>query len=179
MSMITIRALTPSDQHALAFMFGRLSERSRYQRYFTSKPALSSRELGRLLDVDHWHHEALIAFSPPPRAPIAVARYVRLDDFDTAEVAVEVVDEWQHHGVGTVLLAALADRARLAGIRRFHITILRDNKAARSLAGHFGRATMLSTAGNLVELSVPADIIRKRSADRADRSPQKRAPSPR
>ena len=79
---ITIRELEPSDRRALAFTFGRLGERSRYQRYLTPKPSLSARELSRLVSVDHWHHEALIAYSPPPRAPIGIARYVRLDEFD-------------------------------------------------------------------------------------------------
>jgi RimJ/RimL family protein N-acetyltransferase len=153
MPVITIRTLAPSDEHALAFMFSRLSERSRYQRYFTARPTLSARELRDLLGVDHWHHEALIAFSPPPRAPIGVARYVRLDEFDAAEIAVEIIDEWQHHGVGTVLLAALADRARAAGIRRFHMSMLRDNRAARSLAGHFGPAIVFSSSGNVVQAS--------------------------
>jgi GNAT superfamily N-acetyltransferase len=152
---IAIRELRPSDRRAVAFAFGRLSERSRYQRFFTARPDLSPRELARLMGVDHWHHEALIAYSAPPRAPIGIARYVRLEDFEAAEVAVEVVDEWQHRGVGTALLGALTERARAAGIRRFHMTMLRDNKAARSLAGHFGSATTLSTAGNLVELSYP------------------------
>ena len=94
MPPITIRPLVPADRRAVQFAFGRLSPGSRYLRYFTPKPVLSPRELGRLLDVDHWHHEALIAYSPPPRAPIGIARYVRLDEFDTAEVAVEVVDAW-------------------------------------------------------------------------------------
>jgi RimJ/RimL family protein N-acetyltransferase len=150
---ITIRALRPSDHRAMAFAFGRLSEQSRYQRFFTAKPELSARELTRLVNVDHWHHEALIAFSASPRTPIGIARYVRLDDFDTAEVALEVVDEWQHHGVGTALMVAVSERARAAGIRRFHMTMLRDNHAARALAGHFGTATVLATAGNVMELS--------------------------
>jgi len=153
MPVITIRELARSDRHALAFMFRHLSERSRYQRYFMAKPVLSASQLGDLLDVDHWHHEALIAFSPPPRAPIGVARYVRLDEFDAAEVAIEVVDGWQRLGVGTALLVALTERARAGGIRRFHMSMLRDNRAARALAGHFGPATVLSAAGNVVELS--------------------------
>ena len=90
--------------------------------------------MSRLLDVDHWHHEALIAYSPPPRAPIGIARYIRLDDFDAAEVAIEVADGWQHQGVGIALLVALTERARSAGIRRFHMSMLRDNVAARALA---------------------------------------------
>jgi len=153
MPAFTIRELVASDRHAVAFTFGHLSERSRYQRYFTAKPALTPRDLRLLLDVDHWHHEALIAFSPPPRAPIGIARYVRLDEFDMAEVAIEVVDGWQRQGVGTALMVALTERARAAGIRHFHMSMLRDNAGARALASHLGPATVLAAAGNVVELS--------------------------
>jgi acetyltransferase len=148
---ITIRELAASDSRSVAFAFGRLSPQSRYQRFFTAKPELAPQELARLMNVDHWHHEALIAFSPPPRSPIGIARYVRLDDFEAAEVAVEVVDSWQRQGVGRALIARLTERARAAGIRRFHMSMLRDNHAARALAGHFGPATVVSAAGNVVE----------------------------
>ena len=150
---LTIRELRSADHRALVFAFGHFSARSRYQRFFTAKPELAPRELAQLLDVDHWHHEALIAFSPPPRAPVGIARYVRLAEFDQAEVAIEIVDDWQRHGVGTALLAALTERAVRAGIRRFHMSMLRENRAARALIGHFGPATVMSAAGNVVELS--------------------------
>jgi RimJ/RimL family protein N-acetyltransferase len=154
---IAIRELRPADHRALVFAFGRLSERSRYQRFLTARPELPARELARLMNVDHWHHEALIAFSPSPRSPIGIARYVRLDEFDAAELAIAVVDGWQRLGVGTALLAALTERARAAGIRRFHMSMLRDNQAARSLARKLGSpaqpATVVAAAGNIMELS--------------------------
>ncbi len=155
---ISIRALLPSDRRAVEFAFGRLSERSRYQRFFTVKPDLPVRELASLTRVDHWHHEALIAFSPPPRTPIGIARYVRLDDFDAAEVAIEVVDDWQRRGVGSALLAALTARAGAAGITRFHVSMLRDNRAARALADHVGPATVLAAAGNVLEMSYSVSV---------------------
>ena len=187
MPAFTIRELVASDRHAVAFTFGHLSERSRYQRYFTAKPALTPRDLRLLLDVDHWHHEALIAFSPPPRAPIGIARYVRLDEFDVAEVAIEVVDGWQRHGVGTALMVALTERARAAGIRRFHLSMLRDNAAARALARKLGPQTptqpaaVIAAAGNVVELnysvsagsSVPAG-----SSGAGSSSPSPPSPAP-
>jgi RimJ/RimL family protein N-acetyltransferase len=152
-SEITIRELRPSDRRSVAFTFGHLGERSRYQRFFTTKPELSSRELAWMVNVDHWHHEGLIAFSPPPRAPVGIARYVRLEEFDTAEVAIEVVDGWQRHGVGTALMAALSQRALAAGIVRFRASMLRENKAARALVAHFAPATGMAAAGNVLELS--------------------------
>ena len=179
---ITIRQLAASDRRAVVFTFARLGDRSRYQRYFSLKPALTARELNRLLDVDHWHHEALIAYSPPPRAPVGVARYIRLDDdFEAAEIAIEVVDGWQRHGVGTALVAALSGRARRAGIRSFHMSMLRDNAAARALAGHFGPATVLAAAGNVVELSYSlsgASSGPAGSSGRADSPPLSPPPPP-
>ena len=151
---LIIRELGSADRRALAFAFGHLSARSRYQRFLTAKPDLAPRELARLLDVDHWHHEAVIAFSPSPRKPVGIARYVRLQhDFEAAEVAVAVIDDWQRHRVGTALLAALTERASRAGIRRFHMSMLRDNAGARALARRLGPATVIAAAGNVVELS--------------------------
>ena len=173
---LTIRELRSADRRALVFAFGHLSARSRYQRFFTAKPELAPRELAELLDVDHWHHEALIAFSPPPRAPVGIARYVRLAEFDQAEVAIAVVDEWQRHGVGTALLAALTERAVRAGIRRFHVSMLRENRAARALVGHLGPATVMSAAGNVVELSY--SLSGESSARAGSSGPGSSPPSP-
>lgn len=148
---ITIRELLPSDRPAVAFTFRHLGERSRYQRFLTTKPALAPRELDRLLDVDHWHHEALIAYSPSPRAPIGIGRYVRLDDdYEAAEIAIAVVDGWQCRRVGTALLDTLRERALLAGIRHFTASMLRDNAGARALAAHLGPARPLGGAGSNV-----------------------------
>jgi RimJ/RimL family protein N-acetyltransferase len=186
---LTIRELRSADRRALVFAFGHLSARSRYQRFFTAKPELAPRELAQLLDVDHWHHEALIAFSPPPRAPVGIARYVRIhDDFEAAEVAIAVVDDWQRHGVGTALLAALTERAVHAGIRRFHVSILRENRAARALARKLGPPTLpptlpptqpgavMSAAGNVVELSY--SLSGESSAPAGSSGPGSSPPSP-
>lgn len=154
-SAFMIRELSSSDRPALEFEFRRMGERSRYQRFFTIAPSLSRRDLQLLLDIDHWHREALIAFSAPPRAPVGSARYVRLEDFDAAEVAVEVVDGWQRRGVGTALVDALRDRARRAGIRRFTATMLRENTGARALMGHLGTPRVTGSVGSMIEIEVP------------------------
>ena len=157
MAAITIRELEPSDRRMVAFTFGRLSERSRFQRFFSAKPMLTPRDMTRLLDVDHWHHEALIAFSPPPRAPIGIARYVRLHEFDAAEVAIEVVDGWQRRGVGTALISALRERAILAGIRHVTVTMLRENRGARVLAAQLGPIESAAAQGGVLELRFELD----------------------
>jgi RimJ/RimL family protein N-acetyltransferase len=150
---LLIRSLGAADRRALAFIFRRLGDDSRYQRFLGLKRELAGAELERLTNVDHWHHEALIAFSPVPRAPIAVARYVRLEEFDLAELAFTVTDDWQRRGVGLELGLALRARAREAGVRRFTATMLRSNRGALALARRLGECRVVSSAGEVLELS--------------------------
>jgi RimJ/RimL family protein N-acetyltransferase len=142
---VVIRELTRSDRPALAFAFRRLGPASRYQRFLHQKNVLTAGELDRLAAVDHWHHQAFIAYSPPPRAPVAVARYVREQDFDTAELAIAVVDAWQRRGLGRTLVLALRDHALRAGIRRFKATLLHENPGAWALAKELGPVQVIAS----------------------------------
>jgi RimJ/RimL family protein N-acetyltransferase len=154
MDDLLVRPLSPSDRPAVAFGFRHLGERSRYQRFLRSKSELGPQELAYMVDVDHWHHEALIAFSPPPRTPIGVACYVRCEMFDAAEIAISVVDDWQRAGVGRALLLDLRARAIAAGIRRFTGTVLADNRGAHALARRLGRYRVVRIVGGVVEVEV-------------------------
>jgi acetyltransferase len=160
---LLIRPLERGDGPALAFVFARLGEESRYRRFLAAKRALSEADLARLTAVDHWHHEALIAFSPVPRAPIAVARYVRAGDFDLGELAVAVADDWQRRGIGGALTAALGDRAARAGIRRFRATLQRGNRGALALVRRLGPPTTTAAYGDVVEVTGPWRTPRSRA----------------
>ena len=74
MTAPAIRPLLPGDRPALRYAFAHLSERSRYRRFLAWVPELRAPQLDRLMAVDHWHHEALIAWDTAPRRPVAVAR---------------------------------------------------------------------------------------------------------
>lgn len=86
---VTLRPIAPEDKPLLAASFDRLSEESRYRRFFTTKPALSAAELDYLVDVDHQDHEAIVAIDRSSGEGLGVARYIRsTDDVEVAEVAV-------------------------------------------------------------------------------------------
>jgi acetyltransferase len=150
---LLIRGLVASDGLAVAFLSRHLGEQSRYQRFLRPTHALAPDDLARLVDIDHWHREGLIAFSPVPRAPIAIASYHRAARFDVAELAVTVADDWQRHGIGTALMAALRDRAMSAGIRRFTATMLWGNRGAVALARTLGAVTIDSHHAGVIQLS--------------------------
>jgi GNAT superfamily N-acetyltransferase len=110
---LVIRPITPHDKQALIDGFERLSETSRYRRFLSPHGRLSDAELRYFTEVDHHHHEALVAIDPRTQQGVGIGRYIRSkQDPTAAELAIAVVDEWQRMGVGTRLATALADRAR-------------------------------------------------------------------
>ena len=153
---VTLRQLTRDDQQRLAASFARLSDESRYRRFFTTKSELSDADLDYLVDVDHRDHEAIVAIDPETNELVGVARYVRLtEDEEIAEVAVTVADDWQRRGLGRALLDRLTYRARQEGVRRFSALVQNDNRASLGLLAAFENTRRLSDAGKselLIEL---------------------------
>ena len=68
------------------------------------------------VDVDYRDRFGLVVETGSPRQIVAHAAYVRIEP-DRAEVAFLVADAWQGHGIATILLAHLAERAAAAGHR--------------------------------------------------------------
>ena len=125
---ITIRPLRNGETGAVQAVFDRLGPRSRLLRFGGAKSVLTPHDLEHLARVDSDHH-VLVALHKG--APVGIARLVRAGR--SAEVAVEVADEWQGRRVGTLLMARLADDARAAGIERLHAVVDPDNTASRAL----------------------------------------------
>lgn len=124
--------MEPGDKGAIAAGFERLSPESRYRRFFTAMSRLSDADLRYLTEVDHRDHEAVIGFDDDGE-PVGVARYVRGEIPNEAEVAVAVVDDWQGKGAGTALLERLVERARENGVERFVASVLSENEDALEL----------------------------------------------
>jgi nucleotide-binding universal stress UspA family protein/L-amino acid N-acyltransferase YncA len=151
---VMLRPITPADKPLLAASFERLSEESRYRRFFTSLEELSEAQLDYLVDVDHQDHEAMVAVDPISGEGLGVARYIRSnDDAEAAEVAVTVADDWQGRGLGRALLDRLTYRARREGVRRFTALVQGDNRASLGLLAGVGDATREYDTG-VVELVI-------------------------
>lgn len=151
---VLVRPIRPDDKDALSTGFERLSEQSRYRRFMSAITALSVSDLRYLTEVDHRDHEALIAFDAASGEPVGVGRFVRLDDGESAEAAVTIVDEWQGRGVGTALCGLLADRAREEGIARFTALLLAENDQMFDLLATLGPAEVTSRDAGTIEVEV-------------------------
>ena len=162
---IVIRPVAPEDREALRESFERLSPESRYRRFLAPMAHLSESQLTYLTRVDHHDHEALVALAEEGGEGLGIARFVRLEDPDAAEVAVAVADSCQGRGLGTVLLAHLLARARQEGIERFTATVLADNRGSLEVLSTLGHTTVGPPQGGAVELTI--DLLDEADPDAA------------
>lgn len=146
---VLIGPLTAADAPLLAEGFERLSEESRRLRFLGPKTRLTSAELRYLTEIDGHHHVALCAVDPISGRGVAIARFVSdPDDPERAEVAVTVADDWQHCGLGKIMLTRLVDRAREEGVRRFTALVSTDNRTMRTLLSRIEPPARLQQIGD-------------------------------
>ena len=152
---VVIRPITPNDKAGLAAGIARLSPRSARFRFLAPKNRLTAAELRYLTEIDFVDHYALVAerLGHPGRLA-AVGRWVRdTDRPGVAELAIVVDDELQRQGLGTALVHALADAARVRGIHRFTGIALTENVAARRLFARLAPDPVVRVEGSTYELS--------------------------
>ena len=136
---ITIRALRPDDRAEMLAAIGRTSMQSLQRRFFAPKKGFSEREIAFFLDIDFESHVAIVAeIAEDGRSVIAGGgRYIVVQP-GKAEIAFVVVDAYQGHGIGTILMRHLAVLARDAGLKELVAEVLPENTAMLKLFKKFG-----------------------------------------
>jgi acyl-CoA synthetase (NDP forming)/RimJ/RimL family protein N-acetyltransferase len=155
-----LRQIRPEDAPAIVDFHSRMSERTRYLRYFSPYPRIPERDLERFVHVDHADREAFVMVSD--QRIIAVGRYERLGhDSPEAEVALVVEDAHQGRGIGSVLLEHLAQAARENGIHRFVAEVLPENGGMLRVFSDFGYSIQRRYADGVVHLDFPIEPTEK------------------
>jgi GNAT superfamily N-acetyltransferase len=129
-SRIQIRAICANDKQRLLQHFQNLSSQSVYYRFFGLKRSLDDADLRGFTELDFVNHVGLAATLGCDASErfIGVGRYIRCGGSPRAEVAFAVLDEYQGHGIGTLLLKHLARIAQMKGIKEFAADVLGSNK---------------------------------------------------
>jgi acyl-CoA synthetase (NDP forming)/GNAT superfamily N-acetyltransferase len=155
-STVHIRQITPDDASLVVALHGRFSDRTRYLRYFSPYPRIPSRDLARLVNVDHRDREAFVVATG--ERLIALGQYERLGPASPdAEVAFAVEDTFQRQGIGPLLLEHLASAARTAGIARFVAEVLPENRPMLRVLADAGYQVSREFADGVVHLTFPIE----------------------
>jgi acyl-CoA synthetase (NDP forming)/GNAT superfamily N-acetyltransferase len=120
-----LRPIRREDGQLLVDFYAKVSDRSKYFRFFAPYPRLSERDVARFTNVDH--HTRVAVIVTIGEEMVAVGRYDRSAPGE-AEVAFLVRDDHQQRGLGSVLLEHLAQTARENGINRFVAEVLPTNQ---------------------------------------------------
>jgi RimJ/RimL family protein N-acetyltransferase len=153
---VHVRQISPEDEPLLHEAVAAMSERTVYFRFFSPLKRLPDVLAHRLAVVDYNDRFALVATTHRPGAKeriVGVARYDRAADTDVAEVAVAVVDEFQHRGLGGALLAILARVAREHGIKTFSLIVLPENQQMLGLLRKMGWIHHAKLSGGVYDIS--------------------------
>jgi len=119
-----LRPIHPSDKQRLTDFYSRVSDQSKYLRFFTPMPRLSDRDVDRFSTVDHDQRVAFV-LTVADRM-IAVGRYDVVEKGE-AEVAFLVEDQHQGRGIAQLLLEHLAQAGRERGVDKFVADVLPEN----------------------------------------------------
>ena len=136
-SVAQLRPIVPDDDDRLVEFYSRVSDESKYMRFFAPYPELSKKDVERFTHVDLDRRVAFVVTLHD--RIIGVGRYDAVSEDpgggaaagaaegSTAEVAFLVEDAHQGRGVGQLLLEHLAQAGRERGIGRFVADVLPVN----------------------------------------------------
>ena len=147
-----LATLEESDHELVGRLYDRLSAEAVYRRFFSAVPS-ADRFAAALLRKDSRERQAVAAVEGGE--VVGVAQYSRAPGSHEAELAIVVADGWQRQGLGTRMVAALADRAARAGITSFAVDVQGDNQGAIRLLHRVAPGLRLSFSGGVGEGSFP------------------------
>ncbi|MEO6083185.1 MAG: GNAT family N-acetyltransferase [Umezawaea sp.] len=152
-----------TDEDAVAALHTRCSMRTLFTRYHSGMRTLPRRWLHRLLSPPR----GTTVVAQCANQVVALGQLIRTSTPDSAEVSLLVEDAWQHRGVGTALLCALADTARAAGYRELVAWCLPSETGLVRTAARAGLETAVRREDGLLRLSItptPAPLRRPTAA---------------
>jgi GNAT superfamily N-acetyltransferase len=155
-AVVRVRPIRSDDEARLAALFGRLSERTIYHRFFTTYRRLPAAWYHDFANVDYVRRLALVAEEVGAHGVQlrGVARWEPGDAPETVEMALVVEDAWQGRGLGVTMLNELMAAARARGVERFCADVLAENHRMLRLLRTATEVRTSSFAEGVVHLCV-------------------------
>ena len=173
---VLMRPIRVTDEAKMSRLFYNLSDTTVYRRWHHGLKQLSHRDILRLLEVDYTQNMAVVIEAEPDGAEseiIGVGRYHTDPATNYAETAFVVLDAWQGHSLGTMLLDHLIQIARENGIAGFTADVLAENRAMRHVFHKSGLEIQSRLNGGVYSLVMDLSPAKQKS-----RPPRKAKKSP-
>jgi GNAT superfamily N-acetyltransferase len=137
---VTIRPIRRDDVARTEDFIDALSFESKHALFLGGIAHLSDPQLQQLCDPRDSRDMAYVATAPEAdgERQVGLCRYAGADSTEGAEMSVAVADEWQHQGLGKLLLLRLIEHARAHGVRRLYSMDAVSNQGIRQLAHDVG-----------------------------------------
>jgi RimJ/RimL family protein N-acetyltransferase len=158
---LLLRLMTPADEDALRTAISRLSNQSRYLRFFNGAAQLPAHVLKMLVSVDGSRHIAWVAvdLDDETRPIVGAVHAIReTSDERLGDFSIGLLDAWHGRGLARILIALLAASSRGAGFEALHADVLWENKKGRALMGAVG-AKSDGSDGTAIQFQMPLDTV--------------------
>jgi ribosomal protein S18 acetylase RimI-like enzyme len=155
-STVHVRPARPDDLHAVRAFLGSLSMESRAFRFFSAGANLD-RAAQDGVAVDYRDRYALVATFGHGGRVVGHAMYIRSDPAH-AEAAFAVSDDFAGRGLGTILLAHLAEAAREAGVEVFVNEVLPQNHRMIGVFRESGFPVQTRSLPGYLQIDVPTSL---------------------
>lgn len=133
---VRVRAIRSTDSAALKRFYCGLSNESRRARFLHASAGPTPTQCTVFCKTDHDHREGFVAIVDTGRAdhgPIVGHLCLEPDRSGAAEVAIAVAEDFQHQGIGGLLLTEGVAWARRERIAQLTATMFAGNTAIRRL----------------------------------------------
>lgn len=146
----------PSNKDQISRSLKDLSHESIRNRFMGSKKEFSPKELSFLTELDGHNHFALgLEERESPHRGVAIARMVRSSTQpNEAEIAITIIDEYQHIGLGKFLMNLIVLAANERNIERLSFTFLPQNEAISRLIHNVGPTQTGSSNRDFIQLFI-------------------------
>lgn len=142
-SHVVVRPIGQLDREAERRFIEDLSPEARRFRFLGQVARPSERMLDALVDIDPAREAAFAAVVKDGAGErfVGISRYSADPDGLRCECAVTVMDDWQHKGLGSMLMRHLVDVARARGMSSLYSVDSAENVAMTDLAHFLGFRT--------------------------------------
>jgi acetate---CoA ligase (ADP-forming) len=170
-SRVLLRPIEKSDVPLWLAFIASLSTRARYLRFHNIPKEMTEEDAVHYCTVDYNNSFAYVAEEGKgeERRFIAIARYYRLPNKRSAEVAFAIEDSHQNVGLGTRLIQALVNVAREKGIAVFESWVLGEHSQMMDAFRGYGFHTSSILEGGVYHVTFPikqTPAVDKKEIDR-------------